>query len=94
MAGPASVNATQDIALWPHMELHRRIQWQGPHASTPPRTSLRGPIGGSTEGSTGRVRMRQRQTPLRGLIYVSSTAGSCGRVRMRQGHPGQRFACS
>ena len=47
---------------WPHRELHRKPQWQGPHAS--PRQfrhtphTVRGPIGSSTEGPSGRVRMR------------------------------------
>ena len=46
------------------VELHGRLQWQGPHAYSGPlrRTphTFRGPIGSSTKGSTGRVRMRTR----------------------------------
>eukprot|EP00959_Pyramimonas_sp_CCMP1952_P291279 6093080-Pyramimonas_sp.AAC.1 len=40
--------------------LHRRLQWQGPHVPPPPRTAFRGPIWSSTEGSSGKVRMRHR----------------------------------
>eukprot|EP00959_Pyramimonas_sp_CCMP1952_P230366 4816191-Pyramimonas_sp.AAC.1 len=46
------------------MELHRRLQWQGPHAYSGPcghtPHTFGCPIGGSTEGSSGRVRMRTR----------------------------------
>eukprot|EP00959_Pyramimonas_sp_CCMP1952_P101162 2116386-Pyramimonas_sp.AAC.1 len=33
-------------------------QWQSSQASPPPSTALRGPIGSSTEGPKGKVRMR------------------------------------
>eukprot|EP00959_Pyramimonas_sp_CCMP1952_P141267 2956828-Pyramimonas_sp.AAC.1 len=42
-------------------ELRRRSQWRSPHASAPPdpaSIALRGPIGSSTEGSSGAVCMR------------------------------------
>ena len=49
---------------WPHRELHRRPQWQGPHAAPRQfRRTLhedRRPIRSSTEGASGRVRMRAR----------------------------------
>eukprot|EP00959_Pyramimonas_sp_CCMP1952_P253100 5287281-Pyramimonas_sp.AAC.1 len=65
------------------MELHRRPQWLRSHAGPPqfrhtPHT-FRGPIGNSTEGPRGCVRMRHplfRHTPhtLRGPMR-SSTEG-------------------
>ena len=49
---------------WPHRELHRRPQWQGPHGATAPfwhtPHTARGPIGSSTEGPSGGVRTRSR----------------------------------
>eukprot|EP00959_Pyramimonas_sp_CCMP1952_P084554 1768645-Pyramimonas_sp.AAC.2 len=38
--------------------VHRRPQWQGSHASAPPSTAFRGPMGSSTEGPSGCIRMR------------------------------------
>eukprot|EP00959_Pyramimonas_sp_CCMP1952_P449801 9418087-Pyramimonas_sp.AAC.1 len=60
MTQAACVNATKDSASWPQRELRRRLQWHRPHASTSPRTAFRGPMGSSTEGSSGTGRMRQR----------------------------------
>ena len=66
-------------ALWPHRELLRRLQWQGPHAYSGPFRhtphTFRSPIGGSTEGSSGRVRMRTRVhlgTPLKRSLAAQS----------------------
>eukprot|EP00959_Pyramimonas_sp_CCMP1952_P465981 9489221-Pyramimonas_sp.AAC.1 len=36
VARSACVDATPDNVSWPHGEFHRRLQWQGPYASTPP----------------------------------------------------------
>eukprot|EP00959_Pyramimonas_sp_CCMP1952_P235536 4922347-Pyramimonas_sp.AAC.1 len=49
---------TQDNVSCPYKELHRRTQLRCSHASSPPSTTLRGPIGSSTEGLSGGVRMR------------------------------------
>ena len=59
---PRPISAHPSHGSWPHRELHRRPQWQGPHAVPPsfrrtPHT-VRGPIGSSTEGPSGRVRMQ------------------------------------
>ena len=54
---------TPSHILWPHRVLHRRPQWQGVVCGPPP-SLLRtphtccGPIGGSTAGPSGKVRMR------------------------------------
>eukprot|EP00959_Pyramimonas_sp_CCMP1952_P118485 2477422-Pyramimonas_sp.AAC.1 len=58
MAVSASASHTQVNASWPHGELNRRLQWRCPRAFPPPSTAPRGPIGSSTEGSSGCVRMR------------------------------------
>eukprot|EP00959_Pyramimonas_sp_CCMP1952_P411461 8622127-Pyramimonas_sp.AAC.1 len=39
-------------------KLHRMPQWRRSHAPAPPNTALPGPIGSSTEGPSGDVRMR------------------------------------
>eukprot|EP00959_Pyramimonas_sp_CCMP1952_P208766 4366772-Pyramimonas_sp.AAC.1 len=76
----------------PHRELQRRPKWPRPHAPSPPTAcpfrhtphTIRGPIGISTEGSSGRVRMSPphsiRHTPhtVRSPIG-SSTDGSSGK---------------
>eukprot|EP00959_Pyramimonas_sp_CCMP1952_P259320 5421428-Pyramimonas_sp.AAC.1 len=41
----ACVSPAQDSALWPHRGFHRRPQWRSPHASPPPTTALRSPMG-------------------------------------------------
>eukprot|EP00959_Pyramimonas_sp_CCMP1952_P195768 4093137-Pyramimonas_sp.AAC.1 len=53
----ACVSRAQNSASWPHGEPHRSPLWCSSHASPPPRTALRGPIGSSTEGPSGAVRM-------------------------------------
>eukprot|EP00959_Pyramimonas_sp_CCMP1952_P265503 5551539-Pyramimonas_sp.AAC.1 len=56
----ACVHPSQYSALRLHRELHRRPQWRRSHASAPPSTAFRGPIGSSTGGPSGDVRMRLR----------------------------------
>eukprot|EP00959_Pyramimonas_sp_CCMP1952_P292705 6121791-Pyramimonas_sp.AAC.1 len=43
---------------WSHRELHRRSQWCRSYASPLPSTAFCGPVGSSTEGPRGAVRMR------------------------------------
>eukprot|EP00959_Pyramimonas_sp_CCMP1952_P340497 7131848-Pyramimonas_sp.AAC.1 len=58
MAPSTCVSRTQYSASWSHGELHRRPQWHRPHASPESSTAPRGPMGDSTEGPSGTVRMR------------------------------------
>ena len=60
-SSPTPISAHPSHVSWPHRELHRRPQWQGPHAVPlpfrgTPRT-FRGPIRCSTGGPSGRARM-------------------------------------
>eukprot|EP00959_Pyramimonas_sp_CCMP1952_P422307 8846622-Pyramimonas_sp.AAC.1 len=52
VATPACATPTQYSVAW------RRPQWHRPHATPPPSTPFRGPIGSSTEGTSGTARMR------------------------------------
>ena len=58
----SSISAHSSHVSWPHWELHRRPQWQRPHAVPPSfRHTLhtfRGPIGSSTEGPSGSARVQ------------------------------------
>eukprot|EP00959_Pyramimonas_sp_CCMP1952_P200845 4200744-Pyramimonas_sp.AAC.1 len=42
------VSPTQHRISWPRSELHLRPQWRCPHASPPPTTAFRGPVGSFT----------------------------------------------
>ena len=51
-------------ASWPHREVHLKSQWRSSHGAAAPfwhtPHTFRGPIRSSTEGFSGRVRMRDR----------------------------------
>eukprot|EP00959_Pyramimonas_sp_CCMP1952_P027755 582500-Pyramimonas_sp.AAC.1 len=53
----ACVFPIQYSVSWPNGELHRRPQWRSSHASPPPSIAFRGPVGSTTEGLGGAVRM-------------------------------------
>eukprot|EP00959_Pyramimonas_sp_CCMP1952_P309649 6480077-Pyramimonas_sp.AAC.1 len=92
MGPPACVPHTQYSASWPHRELHRRSQWDCPHASRTPSTAFRGPIDSPTE-STSVTDCVRHAPPSTGLRFsIGSPAEIPSRTaRMRPAHPLQRF---
>eukprot|EP00959_Pyramimonas_sp_CCMP1952_P188785 3948587-Pyramimonas_sp.AAC.1 len=81
MRGPPSILAHPSRGSWPHREPHRRPQRQGPHAGTATHFGTtahegRGPTGNSTEGHSGRVRMRGPPHILAHLTQVVAPHGA------------------
>ena len=90
-ASPTPISPHPSHISWPHRELHRRPQWDHPHAPATHHT-FRGPIGSSTEGPNATARMRPPY-PFRHILHTfrgpigSSTEGRSATARMRPPHP-------
>eukprot|EP00959_Pyramimonas_sp_CCMP1952_P038121 797632-Pyramimonas_sp.AAC.1 len=63
-------------------------QWRCPHASPPPSTALRGPIGSPTECPSGGVHMRALPPPTAAFRGPRGRSTECpsGGVHMRLTH--------